>query len=112
MQFKVLKHKTQPDKFGQLFVDLIGRNSEIEISTIPQLFPNELTIDIMLNFYKYIQLVQVVNQLQDYDLVTVYVSKPLPPFLIGEEGNELMDKLRSLENLEAWKNLAQFLHNI
>lgn len=68
MQYKLLKHKTLEDTFG-VPVD----NFEIYQSSKPSLFPNDVTIEFMKNYYVG---QPAYNQLDDYELLTVELTFP------------------------------------
>lgn len=111
MQFKTLKHKTLADTYGHIIEAKIPSKFEIAHSTIPELKPITLTLELFIDYWKKYDQLIVIEQLQDYDLVTVYVSQALPSFLVGEFGNKMMDSLRSATNMKTWRQIEASLHH-
>lgn len=69
MQYKTLQHKTLPDTYGQI-LDLDDMPKMYQ-GAIPNLQPMTATIEFMYDLYK--RHSQILEELNDYDLVTVEV---------------------------------------
>lgn len=87
MQFKVLRHKQHPELFGYVDSVAIGEY-EVVHGTVPNLLLITATMEGLKNYWLKHNKEIIVQQLEDYDLVTVEVkiidgAKPAGPNEFG-----------------------------